>query len=147
MDNFWEWLPEQLKPLGLEWLGHIINFLVASGIGTVLYKLSEGGIKLYNKRRDKKKEESERIATEERDRERLKELGSFFQRSTLERAKEFYIETKGQDIAPSRSAELSDTHQWAKKEPLIPFFLEKAFASKTEDYRFYLVLGLSLIHI
>jgi predicted NACHT family NTPase len=70
-----------------------------------------------------------------------KDLHPFYTRADVHRATRFYIPTKFQNVDPSDYSEPRDSHAYAAKEKLIPFFLNKAFKEDTDDKRFYLVLG------
>ena len=106
-------------------------------MGMLLYFLSKKLPKWRNNWREKK----ERKAREVQRKTLLKDLHPYFDEETVDRAQTYFIESKGQNIAPSREAELGDPQAFVTREPLIPHFLTKTFEGRGSPERFYLVLG------
>ena len=137
MEKFWEFLPNQLDSVGLRWLGYIINFLVTTGIGPVLYE----SFKWFRKRQKKLKREKEDKLREEKRLAILKDLHPYFSELTVRISRELFIETQGQNIPPSRDLEPGSQHAFVSRAPLIPQFLNWAFESPGSEDRFFLVLA------
>jgi hypothetical protein len=69
------------------------------------------------------------------------DLHPFYSAMEIQRATQYYVETKCQNIVPFREDEPRQTHAFATKEPIIPFFLKKAFKSEKNPFQFYIVLA------
>lgn len=59
---------------------------------------------------------------------------------TIRKARRFYVQTKWQNVPPSKENEPGDTFATATKEKVIPFMTKKVFRSKVNK-KFFLVLG------
>lgn len=70
-----------------------------------------------------------------------RDLYPFFTPVDVKNATQYYVPTKCQNIAPSKEHEPGQTHAFATKEKLIPFFLKRGFKYKTDDQRFYIILA------
>ena len=70
-----------------------------------------------------------------------RDLHPFYTLPEIQRATQYYVETKCQNIAPSKEDEPGQTHAFATKEKIIPFFLNKAFKQQKDPYQFYIVLA------
>lgn len=71
----------------------------------------------------------------------LKDLFPFYTAQEIQRATEYYVETKCQNVAPSREEELRSSRPFSAKERIIPFFLKEAFKPLKDDCQFYIVLA------
>ncbi len=70
-----------------------------------------------------------------------KELVEYhFEPHNVKAKREFYIETKAQNISPSVEDEAATAGNFIVRQELIPFFIKRAFRKKEKD-KFYLVLG------
>ena len=56
-----------------------------------------------------------------------KDLHPFFTPVEIKKATQYYIPTKCQNIAPSKENEPGQTHAFATREKIIPFFINQAF--------------------
>ncbi|MDX1906389.1 MAG: formylglycine-generating enzyme family protein [Bacteroidia bacterium] len=137
MDNFWTWLADQLRNADLNWLADNITWLGTTGIGAFLVLAGNWGIKqgkalwtIWKEKREKKQSLTQ-----------LKDLHPYFSEAEVERARKYYVETQGQNVPPSRDQEPGRPNAFTNRSPLIPQFLNEAFANKDEDHRFYLVLA------
>ncbi len=75
---------------------------------------------------------------------KLKEaLHPYYTDQEIEKATQYYIASKCQNIAPSKEDEPGRTHAFATKQLLIPFFTKHAFRSngKKETDKFYIILA------
>ncbi len=70
-----------------------------------------------------------------------KDLHPFYTPVDTKKATEYYVSTKCQNISPSKEHEPRETHAFATKENIIPFFLKKAFKMDKDYYRFYIILA------
>jgi hypothetical protein len=70
-----------------------------------------------------------------------KDLHPFYTKQEIQRATQYYVETKCQNIAPSKEDELRETSPFSAKEKIIPFFLKKAFKPMKDECQFYIVLA------
>lgn len=71
----------------------------------------------------------------------LRDLHPFYSKPEIQRATQYYVETSCQNIAPSKEDEPRQTHAFATKEKILPFFLKKAFTPGKDDCQFYMVLA------
>ncbi len=59
----------------------------------------------------------------------------------IQRATRYYVETKCQNVAPSKHDEPNRGYAVATKEKTLQFFLTKAFRPNTDDGQFYIILA------
>lgn len=69
------------------------------------------------------------------------DLHPFYTSYEIKNATQYFVPTKCQNVAPSREQEPRQTHAFATKEKLIPFFLKKVFKAEKEPDRFYILLA------
>lgn len=127
MENIKELIKYILKINDLGWLEGDANLLftilgVFSFVGGTIYKF----LLYIKKRRDIK--------------QALKNI-PYFTENEIERAIKYYVETKCQSVSPSIANEPSQPYAFVPKEKTIPFFINKAFKSKKDDFKFYIVLA------
>ena len=120
-----------------ETIGLLKDILVYTGLFTVVWK---GGTWLV-KRIKKRKEKISQERTQRRNLELLKDLHPYFDPQTVRRSHELFIETRGQNVPPSRMQEPERKAAFAPSQPLIPLFLNEAFEAEGDGHRFYLVLA------
>jgi len=70
-----------------------------------------------------------------------RDLFPFYSKQEIQRATQYYVETSCQNIAPSKEDEPRQTHAFATKQKILPFFLKQAFKSDKDDCQFYMVLA------
>jgi sulfatase modifying factor 1 len=73
--------------------------------------------------------------------EKSKDLKPQWDYQMVQKAQQYYVPTQYQNASPARQEEPGFTHQYVAREPLIPFFIEKAFNEKVDNERFYLILA------
>lgn len=71
----------------------------------------------------------------------LRDLHPFYTPQEVQNATRYYVETRCQNIAPSKDQEPGRTHAFATDKPAIPFFLTRAFPMAQDDCRFYIILA------
>ena len=71
----------------------------------------------------------------------LRDLHPFYTPQEVQNATRYYVETRCQNIAPSKDQEPGRTHAFATDKPAIPFFLTQAFPMAQDDCRFYIILA------
>lgn len=131
MDKFIELISGEVKKFlisnGYVWLGEhvriILVVLLCTGLFPTIYKLLTYIYKFFKKRK------------------LAKDLHPFYDRSVTDKATELFVPTKCQNLDPSRENEPKESHAFATKEKLIPFFIKKAFNADSEEHRYYLVLA------
>lgn len=81
--------------------------------------------------------------TMRRQRRKLRDLFPFYTEQEIQHATQYYVETTCQTVDPSKDQEPGRTHAYSPREPVIPFFLEKALkpSKKGDDHQFYMILG------
>ena len=130
---------------GWEWMAENWPTLVDSGlfllVAVSIWKLGKWGHKKYVQHQTKKQEEREAEEKEKKQLTILKDLFPYFSELQVNRSHELFIETKGQNVPPSKEKEPRRTHAHATKEPLIPKFVDHSFVQERDDERFYLVLA------
>ncbi len=131
MDKFIELLSQILKKYliskGYVWIGEHIDVVLIGLLGTGLipagYKLLKYIHNLLRKRR------------------LAKDLHPYFDKSVTDKAIEFFVPTTCQNVDPCIEHEPKETHAFATREKLVPFFIEKAFKKEITGQRYYLVLA------
>lgn len=122
-ENFKVWLSNH----GLEWASHyselILLIAFCSGLFPSIFKLIKYFYQVFQTKK------------------LTKDLHPFYDYQTIKQATKFYIPTKCQNITPTKEYEPIGTHAFITKEPLLPFFLNKAFDPKNDEQRFYLILA------
>lgn len=112
-----------------EWLMNELTFtiLIVSTI-IALYKLLKKSFQSYYSWRIKKR--------------MYKDLSySSFSRSDVEKATQYYIPTKYQNVSPSDDEEPGSKYIASAKNELIPLFLKEAFSIYGNDNKYYLILA------
>jgi len=74
-----------------------------------------------------------------RQRALLRDLHPFYTPEDIQRATQYYVETKCQNVAPSKAEEPRRGYAFAARENTISFFLKKAF--KQDGAQFYIILA------
>lgn len=69
------------------------------------------------------------------------DLFPFYTKLEVQRATKYYVETKCQNVAPSKEEEPRYADGTVVKKNILPHFLRHAFNPKTEDCQFYMVLA------
>lgn len=100
--------------------------LILGIILTLLFPIWKGGKSLY---------------TYFQQRRLTNDLHPFYTQYEIKKATQYFVPTKCQNVAPSREQEPRQTHAFATKEKLIPFFIEKVFNADREADRFYILLA------
>lgn len=100
--------------------------LILGIILTLLFPIWKGGKSLY---------------TYFQQRRLTNDLHPFYTQYEIKNATQYFVPTKCQNVAPSREQEPRQTHAFATKEKLIPFFIEKVFNADREADRFYILLA------
>lgn len=121
MKDLLTYLIEMLKSLGYSGIVALLA-AISAGVGLII-KL---GAKLYKLRQQRRLN---------------RDLHPFYDGIEIQHATQYYVETKCQNIAPSKDEELGRTHAFAPKEDIIPFFLNKAFNPHKDESQFYIVLA------
>lgn len=121
MKDLLEYLVELWQAAGFPGIAGFIALLI--GVAEVKWKL----IRTFWKERKQRKQ--------------LQDLFPFYTSQEVQNATQYYVETTCQNIAPSKDEEPGQTHAFATKEKIIPFFLNKAFKPQKEDRQFYIVLA------
>jgi hypothetical protein len=119
-----EYLRDLWSQVGYLGIASIFSAIIASlGVLSGLWQL---GAKLWILRRQRKLK---------------RDLFPFYTLPEIQRATQYYVETKCQNIAPSKEDEPRQAHAFAAKEHIIPFFLKKAFKPEKDECQFYIVLA------
>ena len=84
------------------------------------------------KRAKKRRTATREKAVAQRNLKRLKDLHPYFDPGTVSRSQEFFIETRGQNVPPSRMQEPERKAAFAPTQALIPLFLNEAFEAEAE---------------
>ena len=71
----------------------------------------------------------------------IKDLHPFFSKLEVEKAIKYYIQTKCQNIDPSKEQEPRQTFIFATKEILMNFFINKVFRDIDSEHRHYILLA------
>ncbi|MBD3307438.1 DUF1566 domain-containing protein, partial [candidate division KSB3 bacterium] len=79
--------------------------------------------------------------THRKQRKLLKDLHPFYTFQEIQRATQYYVETKCQNVATSKHEEPGRGYAFATREKTIPFFLKKAFTPTEDECQFYMVLA------
>ena len=96
----------------------------------------------WNRKRKKDKAKLDKQKEEELKRiKALEDLHPYFSKSSVQKVKDLFIETHGQNISPSKADEPSSYKEEDKPQPLIPQFLNWAFESPGSDNQFHLILA------
>ncbi|MBL1278659.1 MAG: hypothetical protein COA33_000160 [Fluviicola sp.] len=70
-----------------------------------------------------------------------KSLFPYYNHGATKKARKFFIRTKCQNVDPSDEINLKSSFDFAAKEDLLKFFLNKVFKGKRSSNQFYLILG------
>ena len=116
-----DWLNERR---GIDIITYTATLISLLGGGFTLIK------KIFNK-----------ILSIKHERKLLHDLHPFYTGNEIKEATSCYIETKCQNVAPSREDEPGGTYAFSAKEYIIPFFLNKAFNMDQDCCQFYIVLA------
>ncbi len=121
MKDLWKLLEPFWKWLGLPGTAAMFGFLAV--VGPMLWKYVKQ-LWILRKQRLLKRD-----------------LFPFYTALEVKRATQYYVETKCQNVAPSKEEELQYDDGTVVKKNILPFFLKKAFHPKKDDCQFYLVLA------
>ncbi|MCP4373206.1 MAG: hypothetical protein GY797_34640 [Deltaproteobacteria bacterium] len=124
MDEIIKYLQEFFKNLGHPGLASYIPLIVFIVAGIPL--LYKGGRWLHNFWQQGKLK---------------KDLHPFYTPREVHEATRYYVPTKYQNVAPSTEYKQRQTVALVATEKLIPLFLNKAFKTDGDDYRFYIVFA------
>lgn len=69
------------------------------------------------------------------------DLYPYFNMEKVKLARNLYIQTRFQNLSPTREDEIKDSISSIAKIPLIPFFINTAFNEKKENNKYYLILA------
>jgi hypothetical protein len=130
MEKFIELISENIRNFlinkGYIWLGEhfsiILVGLLCTGLFSTIYKILKYLYSLEQKRK------------------LAKDLHPFYDKPVIDKAVEFFVPTKCQNVDPCRENEPRESYAFTTREKLIPFFMKKAFNANNEQ-RYYLVLG------
>ncbi len=75
------------------------------------------------------------------DRKAARDLAPYFTYQDVEEKRKLFIETKWQNISPTKEEEPGFSHRYVTREKLIAFFINKAFDEKKMTDKYYLVLA------
>jgi hypothetical protein len=124
MKDILEYLQKLWSQGGYSGIASVFAAIIASlGVLSAIWKL---GVKLW---------------TFHQQRKLKRDLFPFYSLPEIQRATQYYVETKCQNIAPSKEDEPKQTHAFATKEKIIPFFLKKALKPEKDECQFYIVLA------
>ncbi|MCP4401062.1 MAG: DUF1566 domain-containing protein [bacterium] len=121
MKDLWELLEPIWEILGLPGTAAFFGFIAV--VGPAIWK--------YLKQ----------LRTLRKQRKQLHDLHPFYTEQEKQRATQYYVETTGQNVAPSKGDEHRDARSFSAKEPMIPFLLKEAFNPNKHDSKFYFVLA------
>ncbi|MFK7906064.1 MAG: hypothetical protein AB8B69_13105, partial [Chitinophagales bacterium] len=70
------------------------------------------------------------------------DLAPYWEYPDIQKAREFFVETKAQNIAPNlEEKELADSKPYVFKQKLIPFFLQTVFDDTKRSEKYHLILA------
>ena len=129
MDKLIDNLSNILESVGLNWTDsgiEIIIFLIGIA-GTLIIAIYKFGLLVIRKLNELKLS---------------RDLHPYFTPQEVNRATEYFIQTRCQNVPPSVENEPGNVHAFVTSQKLIPFFLRQALGSnKDNDHRFYLILA------
>lgn len=68
-------------------------------------------------------------------------LAPFFSYLDVQKAKQYYIQSRGQNISPTYNEEPKDSNKFNVSIKLIPWFINSGFNEKVDDNKYYLILA------
>lgn len=68
-------------------------------------------------------------------------ISAYYPEAEIEKALKYYVSTQCQNIAPVLETDPDNPYIFVAKQPLIPFFTEKGFNTKTLEQNLYIVLA------
>jgi formylglycine-generating enzyme required for sulfatase activity len=75
------------------------------------------------------------------DRKAARDLAPYFNYQEVQEKRKLFIETKWQNISPTKEEEPGFSHRYVTRDKLIAFFINKAFDEKKMTDKYYLVLA------